>query len=124
MVKHHKRVRRNRRKRKTGSGLLNWVINHLPTELHLPGYRFCGPGTRLQKRLAEGQQGINQLDELCKQHDIAYDRFQTVVDRNEADYKLQLGAQKIASDPNTRLTERLAAKLVARVMKTKRQYGV
>ena len=27
-----------------GQGLVNTVIDKLPFELHLPGYRFCGPG--------------------------------------------------------------------------------
>lgn len=35
-------------------------------------YNYCGPFTRLDKRLARGDKGINELDELCKQHDIAY----------------------------------------------------
>ncbi|KYN30172.1 hypothetical protein ALC57_00368 [Trachymyrmex cornetzi] len=29
-------------------GLLNRAINVLPFELHIPGYQFCGPGTRLR----------------------------------------------------------------------------
>ena len=55
-----------------GSGLLNSVINKLPFEIHLPKYQYCGPGTRLQKRLARGDQGINELDKACKEHDISY----------------------------------------------------
>lgn len=35
---------------KEGSGIINNVIDSLPFELHLPGYQFCGPGTKLQKR--------------------------------------------------------------------------
>ena len=35
-------------------------------------YNYCGPFTRLDKRLARGDKGINELDEICKQHDIAY----------------------------------------------------
>lgn len=125
-VKSQQRQRPTRKKHNKffGSGLLNWVINHLPVEMHLPGYRFCGPGTRLQKRLAEGQQGINRLDELCKQHDIAYSKQKSVAERNQADYKLQQGAEAIASDPNTNLGEKLSAKLVARIMKTKQQYAI
>lgn len=29
---------------KKGKGIVNSVINKLPIELHLPNYRFCGPG--------------------------------------------------------------------------------
>ncbi|KYN09174.1 hypothetical protein ALC57_18713 [Trachymyrmex cornetzi] len=36
----------------SGGSLLNRAINALPFELHIPGYQFCGPGTRLTKRLA------------------------------------------------------------------------
>ena len=44
--------------------LINRAVDALPVELHLPGYRFCGPGTRLQDRLARGERGINELDEI------------------------------------------------------------
>ena len=53
-------------------GLLNCAINALPFELHILGYQFCGPETRLEKRLAKGDQGINSLDAVCHEHDIAY----------------------------------------------------
>lgn len=62
----------HKRRQKKGSGILNKLINKLPVELHLPGYQYCGPGTKLQKRLARGDPGINQLDTACKEHDIAY----------------------------------------------------
>lgn len=35
-------------------------------------YNYCGPFTKLDERLARGDKGINELDEVCKQHDIAY----------------------------------------------------
>ncbi|CAK1599126.1 unnamed protein product [Parnassius mnemosyne] len=57
---------------KKGSGIINKVIDNLPFELHLPGYQFCGHGTKLQKRLLKGDRGINKLDEACMLHDIAY----------------------------------------------------
>ncbi|KYM99011.1 hypothetical protein ALC62_10261 [Cyphomyrmex costatus] len=57
-----------------GRGLLNKAINALPFELHIPGYQFCGPGTRLEKRLARDDRGINPLDTACREHDIAYTR--------------------------------------------------
>lgn len=41
-------------------------------ELHLPGYQFCGPGTKVFKRLRRGDKGINELDKACKLHDIEY----------------------------------------------------
>ncbi|KAK9754610.1 hypothetical protein QE152_g1138 [Popillia japonica] len=43
---------------KQGGGVLNSLINNLPVELHLPGYQYCGPGTKLQKRIARGDPGL------------------------------------------------------------------
>ena len=52
------------------AGLFDKTINALPFEVHIPGYQFCGPGTRFVKRLARGDGGINQLDAACREHDI------------------------------------------------------
>ena len=39
-------------------------------------YRFCGPGTRLEERLASNdpkvREPLNVLDSICLRHDIAY----------------------------------------------------
>ena len=45
-----------------GSGLFNKLLNKLLIELHVPGYQYCGPGTKLSKRLTRGDPGINNLD--------------------------------------------------------------
>lgn len=37
--------------------VLNRAIDALPIEFHIPGYNWCGPGTKVQKRLARGDQG-------------------------------------------------------------------
>ena len=55
-----------------GSGIINNLINKLPFEIHIPGYSYCGPGTKLKECLARGDQGINPLDSACKDHDIAH----------------------------------------------------
>ena len=39
-------------------------------EKHLPGYNFCGPGTNVTRRLREGVQPVNELDNACLRHDI------------------------------------------------------
>ena len=31
------------------SSVINRAVDALPVELHLPGYRFCGPGTNLEE---------------------------------------------------------------------------
>jgi len=51
---------------KRGSGIINKIIITLPFEAHIPGYNFCGPGTKLKQRLERGDRGINQLDEACR----------------------------------------------------------
>ena len=66
----HRKVSSRRHHR--GKGLGNKIINNLPFELHLPGYQYCGPGTKLTEPLARGDPGINPLDAACKDHDIAY----------------------------------------------------
>ena len=74
----------------SGSGLINNLINRLPFELHIPGYQYCGPGTRLQKRLSRGDPGINPLDSACKEHDIAYSQNREDIEkRNTADRILE-----------------------------------
>ena len=42
------------------------------TEFHLPGYNYCGPGTKVVTRILKGDKGINELDEACRIHDIEY----------------------------------------------------
>ena len=72
---------------KSGEGFsLNTLVNKLPIELHLaadkgeyvPGgsfnnqknYSYCGPGTKYEQRVMEGYNGINELDSMCKLHDV------------------------------------------------------
>ncbi len=49
---------------------------------------FCGPGTNLEKRLARGDQGISQIDNSCKKHDIAYSKARSKTDIRKADNDL------------------------------------
>lgn len=44
-----------------------------------------GPGTKLKKRLARGDPGINQLDRIAKQHDIDYSKARHLKDKHKAD---------------------------------------
>lgn len=111
-------------RRSRGRGFLNTAIDKLPFEVHIPGYRFCGPGTRLQKRLARGEAGINPLDEACKQHDIAYDRYSDSENRHRADQILAQEAFGRARSGSTPLGERLAALGVGAAMKAKVKLGM
>lgn len=109
--------------KQVGKGILNTVIDKLPIELHLPGYQFCGPGTKLKERLAAGQKGINGLDSACRVHDIAYNNYKNPNDRKIADMLLIKQALGRLSDKKTGVGEKLAALTVAGLMKTKSILG-
>jgi hypothetical protein len=111
------------RKRKKGRGLLNKIIDKLPFELHLPGYQYCGPGTKLQKRLARGDPGINSLDRACREHDIAYSSKDPQA-REEADRILHQQSKEIYKNPSNSIGERANSWLVSKAMKIKTKLGM
>lgn len=110
--------------RRKGSGLLNTLINKVPFELHIPGYSYCGPGTKLKRRLERGDKGVNLLDEACKKHDIAYSDASELSKRHQADAKLYEEAVKRVKSSDAGLGEKLAASLVAVAMKGKTKMGM
>lgn len=110
--------------RKRGRGFLNKLINNLPVELHIPGYQYCGPGTKLSKRLARGDLGINQLDAACKEHDIAYSKSRDVTSRNVADKLLAEKAWNRVVDKTADIGEKTAAYAVNKAMKLKSKLGM
>ena len=88
---------------KTGKGLINTALRYMP-EMHLSlpntvesenipngsfqntgKYSYCGPGTKVKKRVSEGYQGVNKLDNACKEHDIYYSKYKNTQARNVAD---------------------------------------
>jgi hypothetical protein len=90
----------------------------------VPGYQFCGPGTRLDERLARGDRGINPLDRACREHDIAYAHHpEDLGERHAADRVLRKAALKRVVAPDARLSERAAALLTAGVMTGKLALG-
>jgi hypothetical protein len=103
--------------------LVNRAIDLLPTELHLPNYRFCGPGTKLKERLARGDKGINPLDEACKTHDIAYAQYKDTARRRAADLALAERAWQRFNSSNASLGEKAAAWAVTNAMKLKAKFG-
>jgi Phospholipase A2-like domain len=109
--------------RNVGGGLINTLINKIPIELHLPGYRYCGPGTKLRKRLARGDPGINLLDEACKEHDILYSKHRDTYNRNIADKILAEKAWLRVKSADATLGERANALLVTSAMKAKVKLG-
>lgn len=109
----------------SGSGLVNNLINKLPFELHIPGYRFCGPGTQLQKRLSRGDRGINPLDSACKEHDITYSQNREDIEkRNIADKILAEKAWQRVFAKDSSLAEKTAAYTVTNIMKAKSKLGM
>ncbi|KAJ8959450.1 hypothetical protein NQ318_022143 [Aromia moschata] len=88
------------------------------------GYRFCGPGTKLSKRLKRGDVGINQLDEACKKHDIAYAELEDVKSRNAADKELAQAAWERVKASDSGFGEKLAALGVTGAMNVKRKLGM
>lgn len=107
-------------KYKTGCGLLNSIINKIPIELHAPGgYQYCGPGTKLKKRLARGDEGINLLDKACKKHDIAYDKYTDTKERYKADKELASEAWKRVKSRDASIGERATALSVTAAMRAK-----
>ncbi|XP_050066057.1 uncharacterized protein LOC126555138 [Aphis gossypii] len=114
---------RQKVKSNSGTGLLNTIINSLPVELHLPGYQYCGPGTNLEKRLALGQTGINGLDSACRDHDIAYDKSNSLTVRSAADSILEERAWNRVHAKDADYKEKAAAWLVTTGMKAKRKIG-
>ncbi|KAJ8909674.1 hypothetical protein NQ315_011378 [Exocentrus adspersus] len=106
-----------------GEGVLNTLIDKLPFELHIPGYQFCGPGTKLEKRLLKGQKGVNPLDSACRQHDIAYSQSGSLQDRHKADKELENRAWERFKSRDAKFGEKASAWFITTAMKTKRNLG-
>lgn len=87
-------------------------------------YQYCGPGTDIEKRLARNDSGINPLDGLCKEHDIAYTKTTDAKERNKADKVLAKKAWQRAKSSKAKLSERVASAAVAAVMAVKSKLGM
>lgn len=126
-----------------GSGLFNKLIDKLPFEVHIPGYRlvivcltillcsfnfcqltcrFCGPGTKLEERI--NQTGINPLDSACKEHDVAYAQSKELDSRHKADKVLAEKSWERVKAKNASIGERVAALGVTGAMRIKRKLGM
>lgn len=114
----------NHMKSISGSGIVDRVINALPFELHLPGYEFCGPGTKLPKRLKRGDKGINLLDAACREHDIAYSENKEIIKRHQADKILENRAWERVLARDSTIGEKTNAYIVSNAMKAKVKLGM
>ena len=108
-----------KRGRKKGAGILNTIIDKLPISLHVPGYNYCGPGTKLK-----GQPAVNKLDEYCKQHDIFYSKNSDTASRNKADMVLADQAWERVKSFDAGIGERAAAYAIVNAMKVKAKLGM
>ena len=128
---------------KKGGSILNTVLNKIPLpEIHMrlpkdiPSenvpegsfnntgkYSYCGPFTKLDKRLKQGYKGVNSLDRACRTHDIAYANHTDTPARNHADDILAADASKIALSDVPEY-EKKDARTVAAIMATKSRFGL
>lgn len=129
---------------RSGGSLLNAALNKLPLpEMHvrLPGgvqsevvpggtfvdtekYSYCGPFTKLDRRLSQGYRGVNELDRACLNHDVAYAVHNDTAGRNAADDVLAAAASKIALDDGVPEWEKKDARAVAAIMSAKSRFGL
>lgn len=93
-------------------GFVDRFLEMLP-EIHIIGYNYCGINTNLDRRLACDDQGVNELDCACKEHDIAYTESNNLEWRCMADKKLVLKAFKRIYSKDSRFGERIAALIVS-----------
>ena len=106
-----------------GRGWITRALSVIPAELHLPGYNFCGPNTKLQKRLARGDKGINPLDDACLEHDKLYASTKDSQKIREADQQLAERAWQRVKSPTASTGEKVAAMIVTGAMKAKTKFG-
>lgn len=71
-----------------------------------------------------GQTGYNKLDQHCREHDIAYDKYKQGAERRKADEILARDAWERVKAKDSNFSEKLAALGVAGVMKTKAKLGL
>lgn len=84
-------------------------------EMHIKGYHYYGPNTDLSLH----KPCINELDCLCRDHDIAYGESSDIEWRYAADKLLLLRAFKRVYANNSRIGERIAALLVSLLISIK-----
>ena len=112
---------------KTGSGVLNTLLNNLNNvapEMHLPGYKFCGPFTKLKERLERGDVSINKMDKGCKQNDIFYRDHKDTKERHVADKELANIAKERMYASDASIGEKTNSVLIRAAMNSKVAFGM
>lgn len=128
MEKHRRRSNSRRQTVVRGGGLISSAINkaidHLPFKAKVPFHNYCGPRTKLAKRLAREDKGINPLGEACKLHDIEYSKFKDSENRGRADKDLAERAGRRFKASDASLGEKAVAWAVTTTMKAKSKIGI
>ena len=88
-------------------------------ELHLSGYKYCGPFTKLDKRLTRDDKAVNKLDAACKEHNIFYRDQKDTKEKHIADNELANAANKRMRASDSSIREKVDAALVKAAMKSK-----
>jgi len=103
--------RKTKRRKQWGLGLdIQKWLGKTGIEFHWPGYQYMGPGTKLKKRLARGDPGINCLDQIAKQHDIDYSKAKNLQDKWKADTKMIESINKLPGKKT--MTEHIVRKIM------------
>ena len=111
-----------------GAGIMNTLINKLPFEMHLPGYNFAGPGTRLDKRLnpnltpKQWSKPINKVDHAAYNHDVCYLKHDDTKTRNNLCDKTML--KELDGIYNPTLREKLDKTIIKKLLGLKMNFGM
>lgn len=99
---------------------LNKAIDKLPFPIHIPSYKYCGPGSIL----SIDRPPKNDLDRACQIHDYSYRDKKDLPSRHEADKLLADTAWDIFKSKKSKFAERAVALGVSTIMKAKRKLGL
>lgn len=131
--KKRRKVVKKYRRRQRGKGIdLVGALNKLnPPEMHLPGYRFAGPFTKLKKRLDKNNKPHawskpkNRLDALALKHDLDYQKISQMKIPKKEKQKKVWAADKKMIDGIQKFKKKTVAEHVANtVLKVKRKVGM
>lgn len=77
----------------------------LPTKHGLTRANFAGPGTKVKKRVARGDKGVDGprgVDAAAKRHDLAYVAARTAADVRRADNRMIRDVKRSTAGPKTK----------------------
>jgi hypothetical protein len=111
----------------TDFDITNVLNTVLPFEKHLPGMRYCGPGTNLKLKLNDdgltprkGFEPVDRVDEAAMKHDIKYQQFDDLRHRNKADKEM---LRELRNIENPSCRERMERCIVVPILTIKKWIG-